>query len=97
MAESEDRLREEEEAAAQPSRSAARLFDVRNVIGGLFTLYGVIITIVGLLDRPAAVHKAQGVRINLWLGLALLGLGLLFVLWRILSPPRLPDSGDEPG
>jgi fluoride ion exporter CrcB/FEX len=77
------------------SRSAARLFDVRGVIGGLFTVYGVIITIVGLLDKPNEIDKAQGVRINLWLGLALLALGLLFLLWRALSPPEIPDHHDE--
>jgi hypothetical protein len=94
MAESDDRLREEEESAARTSRSAARLFDVRNVIGGLFTVYGVIITIVGLLDTRSEIDKAQGVRINLWLGLALLGLGLLFLLWRALSPPDVPRPHD---
>lgn len=84
--------REAEERGLRTSRSAARLFDVRNVIGGLFTVYGLIITVVGLLDQPAAIKKAQGVRINLWLGLALLGLGLLFLLWRVLSPPRPPEN-----
>ena len=72
MAEDEEGLRQEEEQAAHTSRSAARLFDVRNVIGGLFTIYGVIITIVGILDKPGQIHKAQGVRINLWLGLGML-------------------------
>ncbi len=97
MAESDDRLREEEEAAARTTRSAARLFDVRNVISGLFTVYGVIITIVGLLDKPAQIQKAQGVRINLWLGIALLALGLLFLLWRVLSPPETPDPRRDAG
>jgi fluoride ion exporter CrcB/FEX len=97
MAESDDQLRQEEEQAARTSRSAARLFDVRGVIGGLFTVYGVIITIVGLLDKRGQIDKAQGVRINLWLGLALLALGLLFLLWRALSPPQLPGQRDEDG
>jgi hypothetical protein len=91
----DDQLRAEEERAARTSRSAARLFDVRGVIGGLFTVYGVIITIVGLLDKPSEIHKAQGVRINLWLGLSLLALGLLFLLWRGLSPPQLPRPHDD--
>jgi xanthine/uracil/vitamin C permease (AzgA family) len=95
MADNDDRLREEEELAAHTSRSAARLFDVRNVIGGLFTVYGVIITIVGLLDKHAQIEKAQGVRINLWLGLAMLVLGLLFLLWRWLSPPQSPADQDR--
>ncbi|GAA2617884.1 hypothetical protein GCM10010399_56120 [Dactylosporangium fulvum] len=65
---------------------AARLFDVRRVIGGLFTVYGVIVTIVGLFDSKAEIDKAAGVRINLWIGLGMLALGLLFLLWQWLRP-----------
>jgi len=67
--------------------SAARLFDVRRVIGGLFTVYGVIVSLIGLFDTHAEIQKAQGVRINLWMGLAMLALGLLMLLWLRLSPP----------
>ncbi len=82
--------------------AAARLFDVRRVIGGLFTVYGVIVTLIGAFDSPAEIDKAQGVRINLWMGLAMLALGLLMLLWLRLSPTVAPDpaarerSGDRP-
>jgi hypothetical protein len=69
---------------------AARLFDVRRVIGGLFVIYGVIVTLLGVFDSQAEIDKAQGVRINLWMGLAMLLLGLLFLLWLRLSPPNSP-------
>jgi hypothetical protein len=78
-----------EEAKVQ---SAARLFDVRNVIGGLFTAYGIIMTLVGVFDGKSAVAKAEGIRINLWLGLVMLAFGLLVLLWRTLAPPKLPDD-----
>ncbi len=39
--------------------SAARTFDVRRVIGGLFTAYGVIITLVGVFDGPDEIAKAE--------------------------------------
>lgn len=96
MPDSEDRLREEERDAAQVSRSASRLFDVRLIIGGLFTVYGVIVTVVGLLDSGAALTKARGVRINLWVGLAMLALGLLFLSWRAARPMRLEESAGDP-
>ena len=70
--------------------SAARLFDVRRVIGGLFVVYGLIVTLVGLFDSKAEIDKAQGVRINLWMGLAMLVLGLLMLLWLRLNPPEAP-------
>lgn len=95
MPESDDRLREEERAAAEVSPSAARLFDVRRIIGGLFTVYGVIVTVVGLLDSGAALSKARGVRINLWVGLAMLALGVLFLIWQWARPVRLGESAQD--
>jgi hypothetical protein len=77
--------------------AAARLFDVRRVIGGLFIVYGVIVTLIGLFDDPAEIEKAEGVRINLWMGLGMLALGLLFLLWLRLNPPKpvTPPSDDD--
>jgi hypothetical protein len=69
---------------------AARLFDVRRVIGGLFVVYGVIVTLIGIFDQPSEIDKAQGVRINLWMGLAMLVFGLLMLLWLRLNPPEAP-------
>jgi len=71
--------------------AAARLFDVRRVIGGLFVVYGVIVTLLGVFDDQAEIDKAAGVRINLWMGLGMLVLGLLFLLWLRLNPPPTPD------
>jgi hypothetical protein len=65
-----------------------RLFDVRAIIGGMFTLYGVIVTLLGIFDSSSEIDKAQGVRINLWMGLAMLALGLLMLLWLRLNPPK---------
>ena len=77
-------------------RRVARLFDVRLVIGGLFVIYGLIVTGIGLFDSPAELAKAQGVHINIWMGLAMLVFGLLMLLWLRLNPPEaLPEPGDE--
>ena len=83
---------------ADESRSSkvARLFDVRRVIGGLFVIYGVIVTLLGVFDSQAEIDKAQGVRINLWMGLAMLALGLLMLLWLRLNPPEAPEEAPEP-
>ncbi|GAA0511223.1 hypothetical protein Ade02nite_45280 [Paractinoplanes deccanensis] len=77
--------------------AAARLFDVRRVIGGLFVVYGVIVTLLGIFDSPEEIDKAEGVRINLWMGLAMLALGLFFLLWLRLNPPKPPqiDESEE--
>ncbi|GGJ23836.1 hypothetical protein [Streptomyces brasiliensis] len=83
----------------QKSATAARIFDLRRIIGGLFVLYGVIVTIVGLTDSQSAIDKAQGVNINLWTGLGMLLLGLFFLAWLKLrpTPPPVPTDEDEPG
>ncbi|MGW1615318.1 hypothetical protein ACWCQZ_38895 [Streptomyces sp. NPDC002285] len=79
------------------SATAARLFDIRRIIGGLFVLYGVIVTIVGLTDDDAAIDKAQGININLWTGLGMLLLGLFFLTWLKLGPtaPAPPETEPE--
>jgi hypothetical protein len=69
--------------------TASRLFDLRTIIGALFVLYGVLLTIVGLLDSADEVKKANGIRINLWIGLAMLLLGVLFLLWVRLRPLKI--------
>ena len=80
--------------------TASRLFDLRTLIGALFVLYGVLLTVVGLLDNDEEIAKADGIRINLWLGLSMLLLGALFLLWVRLRPLRIerhPLDEDRPG
>ncbi|GGX00969.1 hypothetical protein [Streptomyces noursei] len=85
------------------SATAARLFDIRRVIGGLFVVYGVLVTIAGLTASDADLRKAQGININLWTGLGMLALGLSFLVWLKLRPTvptaaeDLPDLPEKPG
>ncbi|MFJ3228235.1 hypothetical protein ACIPJS_33465 [Streptomyces sp. NPDC086783] len=78
------------------SATAARLFDIRRIIGGLFVVYGVIVTIAGINPSDADLEKAQDVNINLWTGLAMLALGLFFLVWLKLRPIA-PPTPDEAG
>lgn len=95
-----DKMVEATEEARRRS-AAARLFDIRRVIGGLFVVYGVIVTLVGLFDGDAAVAKAQGIRINLWVGLGMLAFGLVMLVWQWrypAEPPATPkERPDAPG
>ncbi|KAA9374268.1 hypothetical protein F5972_32400 [Microbispora cellulosiformans] len=71
-----------------------RLFDIRRVIGGLFLLYGLILTVTGLFDGAEEIQKAEGIRINLWTGIAMLVVGGAFLLWERLRPADAPAPSD---
>jgi hypothetical protein len=86
--------------SASQNTTASRLFDLRTIIGALFVLYGLILIIAGLFDTDAEIAKADGIRINLWLGLAMLVLGGLYLLWVRLRPLRIergPSAAEQAG
>ncbi|WP_328860830.1 hypothetical protein [Streptomyces sp. NBC_00306] len=88
-------LQREVSELERKSATAARLFDIRLIIGGLFTLYGIIVTIAGILASDADLKKAEGVNINLWTGLGMLALGLFFLLWLKLRPIAPPPPAED--
>ncbi|MFF7643669.1 hypothetical protein [Streptomyces canus] len=77
------------------SATAARIFDLRRIIGGLFVLYGIIVTIAGINPSDSSLHKSEGVNINLWTGLGMLLLGIFFLAWLKLKPAA-PVQVEEP-
>ncbi|MEU0424792.1 hypothetical protein ABZ235_14430 [Streptomyces canus] len=94
-----DVQREVTELQAQ-SATAARIFDLRRIIGGLFVLYGIIVTIAGINPSDSSLDKSEGININLWTGLAMLLLGIFFLVWLKMrpTPPPVPEvtPGEEP-
>jgi hypothetical protein len=84
-------LSDEEEA--QAARAANR-FDIRRIIGGLFLLYGVVLTVVGIVGSTHVKHYADGININLWTGLGMLVFGGLMVFWALARPvmPEPPET-----
>jgi hypothetical protein len=68
----------------------ANRFDIRRIIGGLFVLYGVILTVVGIVGSDEVKNKAAGVNVNLWTGLAMLVVGGLMIFWA-LARPVMPE------
>jgi hypothetical protein len=79
-------MSDDDQTTGTREAQAANLFDLRRIIGGLFLLYGVVLTIAGLTDSDAEVAKAAGVRINLYAGVGMLLLGGFFVAWALLRP-----------
>jgi hypothetical protein len=79
-----------------PRSAAARLFDIRLMIGGLFVVYGVMLTIAGFATSDKNRAKAAGININLWLGIGMFVLGVLFLIWFKVNPLRPPVDDEEP-
>ncbi|MGW1726275.1 hypothetical protein ACWCQK_25455 [Streptomyces sp. NPDC002306] len=77
------------------SATAARIFDLRLIIGGLFVVYGVMVTIAGISPSDASLDKSEGIDINLWTGLGMLLLGVFFLVWLKLRPTPAPPSPEE--
>jgi hypothetical protein len=79
----------------QAARMANR-FDIRRLIGGLFLLYGLILTILGIVGSSHVKNKAAGINIDLWTGIGMLVFGALMLFWA-LSRPVEPEPPEERG
>lgn len=53
--------------------------DVRWPIGGMFAIFGAILTVYGLVSNRAIYEKSLGINVNLWWGLVLLVFGLVML------------------
>jgi len=53
--------------------------DVRWPIGGMFSIFGAILTVYGIVSNRAMYEKSLGINVNLWWGLVLLAFGLVML------------------
>jgi uncharacterized membrane protein len=70
----------------KPTQSKAGLFDIRNIVGLLLTIYGVVLVIASFGTSDAQRAKADGVNANLWVGLVMAAVGLLLIVWAVTRP-----------
>lgn len=91
------------ESPAAPTPEGATVktagaFDIRNFIGTLLGLFGLVLLAMGLLAfGPAEAEKTGGLNANLWAGLAMLIVGILFIVWTKLDPIRMVVRENEDG
>ena len=84
-----------EETLRERPALTAILFDLRSVIGLLFVVYGLVLTILGIIgESPDELAKAGGIALNLWVGIAMLIGGAAFFTWAFTKPP-MPPTPDE--
>jgi hypothetical protein len=83
-------------------KHTAGAFDVRNVIAGLIGLYGVVLTVMGLVGSSASDEaKTGGWNANLWSGIVMIVVALVFAVWTRLRPVVVAEpaaaNGDRAG
>ncbi len=67
------------------------------LIGGLFLLYGVMLTVAGFFTSSKELAKASHININLWMGIGMLVIGGFFATWWRLRPLQRPEpQPDQP-
>ena len=80
-------------SAEKPHKAGA--FDIRNIIGALMGVYGVILGLAGIFGDPE-LDKTGDINANLWTGLALLVVAAVFLGWARLRPIVVPSEFDRP-
>ena len=76
-------------------KHTAGALDIRNIIGGLLAVYGVILILMGIFGDKQ-LDKTGDVNANLWAGLAMALVGAGFMLWVRLRPIVVPDDVAKP-
>jgi hypothetical protein len=83
-----------ESSRSASGKKTAGAFDVRTIIGALLSIYGVILLLMGIFGDTAE-ERTGGVNANLWAGLALLVVGVGFLVWVRVRPIVVPVTDDQ--
>ena len=57
--------------------------DLRLPIGLMFTVFGAMLTVYGLVSNDAIYARSLGINVNLWWGLVLLAFGLVMLTFAL--------------
>jgi len=80
-------------SAGSGSGRTAGLADIRNIIGGLLGIYGVILLLMGVFADPEE-SKTGGINANLWAGIVLIVVSAVFIAWARMRPVQVePGAG----
>lgn len=77
-------------------KKTAGAFDIRNIIGGLLGVYGLILLGMAAFG-PLEEDKTGGINANLWAGLVLVVAAIVFLSWARLRPVRVETREDQDG
>jgi uncharacterized membrane protein YidH (DUF202 family) len=79
------------ETNEQPHTAGA--FDIRNFIGVLLAIFGIILVFAGLVGfTPDEARRTGGIDANLWTGIGLIVAAIVFIGWAKVRPLRIDDT-----
>lgn len=82
-------------AGTKTKSHTAGAFDIRNVIGALLGIYGLVLVIASFALEPGVnpdTNQPKNSMDNLWAGLAMLAVAVVFFVWTKLAPIRVVES-----
>jgi len=69
--------------------------DIRLPIGAMFSLFGVILVVFGLVSDNAIYQRSLGFNVNLWWGLVLLAFGVIMLALAYIYAPKKTEVGKK--
>ena len=76
----------------------AGAFDIRNVIGSLLGIYGLVLLASFLLLDPGVDPSTGAPKeniYNLWAGLAMIAVAVVFAVWTKVAPIKIEEPVEE--
>ena len=70
-------------------------FDLRFPLGMMFTVFGLIVTGVGLFGGADLPEKSLGINMNLWWGLVMLAFGIWMLLMAVRGMKKVRNPKSE--
>ena len=70
--------------------------DLRLPIGLMFSIFGVLLTVFGLLSDRAIYQRSLGINVNLWWGLVLLAFGVSMLALATRAERKRRAATQEP-
>lgn len=67
--------------------------DLRLPIGLMFSIFGALLTVFGLVSDQAIYARSLDINVNLWWGLVLLVFGLVMLALALRARPAGPSAG----
>jgi drug/metabolite transporter (DMT)-like permease len=72
-------------------RHTAGAFDIRNVIGALLGIYGVVLLVLGLVSDDTGENTGD-LHANVWAGIVLVVVAVVFIAWARVRPTVVDEK-----